>query len=65
VTKLAVREEFELDEDDDDVVDQSTKSKNVECVMSNVDDNEEEEAGPTVSDIVDGMLFISSLLILL
>jgi hypothetical protein len=65
VTKLAVREEFELDEDDDDAVDQSTKSKNVECVMSNVDDNEEEEAGPTVSDIVDGMLFISSLLILL
>jgi hypothetical protein len=62
VTKLAVREEFELDEDDDDdVVDQSTKSKNVECVMSNVDDNEEEE----ISDIVDGMLFISSLLILL
>jgi hypothetical protein len=60
VTKLAVREEFELDEDDDDV-DQSTKSKNVECVMSNVDDNEEEE----ISDIVDGMLFISSLLILL
>jgi hypothetical protein len=59
VTKLAVREEFELDEDDD--VDQSTKSKNVECVMSNVDDNEEEE----ISDIVDGMLFISSLLILL
>jgi hypothetical protein len=65
VTKLAVREEFELDEDDDDAVDQSTKSKNVECVMSNVDDNEEEEAGPTVSDIVDGMLFISSLLTLL
>jgi hypothetical protein len=60
VTKLAVREEFELDEDDDDV-DQSTKSKKVECVMSNVDDNEEEE----ISDIVDGMLFISSLLILL
>lgn len=52
VTKLAVREEFELDEDDDDV-DQSTKSKNVECVMSNVDDNEEEE----ISDIVDGRTY--------
>ncbi|XP_045792475.1 protein TPX2-like isoform X2 [Trifolium pratense] len=54
VTKLAVREEFELD------VDRSTKLKNVECAMSNIDDDKE-EAGPTtvssameISDIVDG-----------
>ncbi|GAU23094.1 hypothetical protein TSUD_183950 [Trifolium subterraneum] len=55
VTKLAVREEFELDDDD---VDRSTKSKNVECAMINVDDKE--DGGPTISsameisDIVNG-----------